>query len=128
MEKLSTRVAHARLLRKCFIDYDREMALVVEHTKPDSGEQEIIAVGRMTQTPGSREAEIAVLVADQFQRCGLGAELLERLMQIGRDEKLERITMTILPENMAMRVLAARYGFEVVKSADLSEIRIALEL
>ncbi len=32
MEKLSERVAHERLLRKCFIDYDREMALIVEST------------------------------------------------------------------------------------------------
>src|ERR1700674_4374856 len=30
MAKLSTRVAHERLIRKCFIDYDREMALVAE--------------------------------------------------------------------------------------------------
>ncbi len=128
MEKLGTRVAHARLLRKCFIDYGREMALVVEHANPATGEGEIIAVGRMTQTPGAREAEIAVLVADQFQHFGLGSELLRRLIQIGRDEKLERITMTILPENMAMRALGARSGFEFVKSSDLSSIHIALKL
>jgi len=41
---------------------------------------------------------------------------------------LERISATILPENMTMRALAARYGFEVVKNADLSAIRIALKL
>ncbi len=128
MEKLSSRVAHARLLRKCFIDYDREMALGAERAKPEGGEKEIIAVGRLTQTPGAREGEIAVLVADQFQHCGLGSELLGRLMQVGRDEKLEGIAMTILPENVAMRALAARFGFEAVKSADLSEIRIALKL
>jgi acetyltransferase len=128
MEKLSSRVAHARLLRKCFIDYDREMALVAEHVNPASTEHEIMAVGRLTRTPGSRESEVAVLVADQFQHCGLGSELLGRLIQVGRDEKLERITATILPENMTMRALAARHGFEVVKNADLSAIRIALKL
>jgi ribosomal protein S18 acetylase RimI-like enzyme len=88
----------------------------------------IVASACMGQFLVGREAEIAVLAADQFQRCGLGAELLERLVQIGRDDKLERLTMTILPENMAMRALAARYGFEVEKNADLSEIRIALKL
>src|SRR5579872_1777243 len=128
MEKLSTRVAHERLLRKCFIDYDREMALVVERENPTSGEREIIAVGRMTQTPGTREAEIAVIVADQYQRCGLGSELLRRLIHIARDEKLERVIMTILPENMAMRALGERTGFEFVKSPDLSSVRISLKL
>jgi acetyltransferase len=128
MEKLSSRVAHSRLLRKCFIDYDREMALVVEHSKPGSGRPEIVAVGRLTRTPGTGEAEVAVLVADQFQHCGLGSELLGRLIQVGRDEKLDRITATILPENMTMRALTVRHGFEVVKNDDLSAIRIALKL
>jgi len=128
MDKLSTRVAHARLLRKCFIDYDREMALVAERVNPANEEHEITAVGRLTRTPGTKEAEVAVLVADQFQHCGLGSELLGRLIQVGRDEKLERITATILPENMSMRALATRHGFETVKNADLSAIRIVLKL
>ena len=128
LEKLSSRVAHARLLRKCFIDYDREMALVVERVNPANADYEIVAVGRLTQIPGAKEAEVAVLVADQFQHCGLGSELLGRLIQVGRDEKLERITATILPENMAMRSLAARHGFEAAKNADLSAIHIALKL
>ena len=128
MEKLSTRVAHARLLRRCFIDYDREMALVAQYTNPTTGSLEIIAVGRLTQTPGAREAEYAILVADQFQKCGLGSELLRRLIQVGRDEKLERITATILPENMAMRALSTRCGFQVVKGPDLSAIHVSMEL
>ena len=85
-------------------------------------------MARLTRTPGAQEAEIAVLVADRFQHCGLGSELLLRLIQFARDEKLERITMTILPENTAMRALSARHGFEVVKSSDLSVVRIALKL
>ncbi len=128
MEKLSSRVAHARLLRKCFIDYDREMALVAERMNPEGAQHEIMAVGRLTRTPGTKEAEVAVLVADQFQHCGLGSELLGRLIQVGRDEKLQRITATILPENMGMRALAARHGFETVKNSDLSAIKIALDL
>ena len=128
MDKLSSRVAHTRLLRKCFIDYDREMALVAERAIPGGTENEIVAVGRLTRTPGTSEAEVAVLVADPFQHCGLGSELLRRLIQVGRDEKLERITATILPENMAMRALAARHGFEAMKNADLSAIHIALKL
>ena len=128
MEKLSSRVAHTRLLRKCFIDYDREMALVAEHSNPQGAISEIMAVGRLTRAPGTKEAEVAVLVADEFQHCGLGSELLGRLIQVGRDEKLQRITASILPENMAMRALAASHGFTVVKNPDLSAIRITLEL
>ncbi len=128
LDKLSTRVAHARLLRKCFIDYDREMALVVERLVPPGAEHDIIAVGRLTRSPSTREAEVAVLVADQFQNCGLGSELLRRLIQVGRDEKLESITATILPENLAMRALMAQNQFKVVKTEDLSAIQVERRL
>ncbi len=128
MQKLSSRVAHERLLQKCFIDYDREMALVAEGADPAGGDPEITAVGRLTRARGSREAEVAVLVADRYQHCGLGSELLGRLIQVARDEKLERIIATILLENMAMRALASRYGFKVIKDEDLSLIRAVLTL
>jgi acetyltransferase len=130
MEKLSSRVAHDRLLRKCFIDYGREMALVAERVNSTGdAEREIVAVGRLTRASGEREAEVAVLVSDRYQRLGLGSELLGRLIQVARDEKLERITATILPENMNMRALAERHGFQAVQNeADLGEIRIALKL
>jgi acetyltransferase len=42
--KLSQRTAHERLTRICFVDYDREMALVTVR-RGDDGEPEIIAVG-----------------------------------------------------------------------------------
>ena len=59
MINLSHRVAHERLTRICFIDYDREMALVAERTDPVTGSPEIIAVGRLIKltppaTPSSR--------------------------------------------------------------------------
>jgi acetyltransferase len=128
MEKLSSRVTHERLARRCSIDYDREMALVAERWNPAGAEKEIIAVGRLIREPETRDAEVAVIVADAFQRCGLGSELLRRLIQVGRDEKLERITATTLPENLAMRSLMARAGFGVVNTSDLSAISMELKL
>ena len=61
-----TLVAHERLMRNCFIDYDREMALVVERVSPSTGEREILAVGRLTKTRAADEAELAALVGDLF--------------------------------------------------------------
>ena len=42
--KLTQRTSHERLTRACFIDYDREMALVAERPNA-AGEPEILAVG-----------------------------------------------------------------------------------
>lgn len=124
MENLSSRIAHDRLLQKCFIDYDREMALVADYTNPQSGQHEIIAVGRLTKDPVNNEAELAVLVGDQWQKQGLGAELVSRLIKVARDQKFVRVVANILPENQSMRSLANRFGF-LVQSSDAAGLVIA---
>jgi acetyltransferase len=128
MEKLSTRIAHERLIRKCFIDYDREMALVADRVAPDTGQHEILGVGRLTRMGGGREAEIAVLVTDRFQRAGLGTELMRRLIQVAREEKLERIVANFLLENATLRTIAERLGFTLEPSDDPECMTAALRL
>jgi acetyltransferase len=118
MESLSSRVDHERLLQKCFIDYDREMALVADFHNPQTSEHEILAVARLTKALGEHDAEVAVLVSDTKQGQGLGTELLARLIEVARDEKLERVIANILPDNLAMRSLADRFAFRVAPGAD----------
>lgn len=115
--KLSHRVAHERLTRICFIDYDREMALVADYSNPDTGQHDILAVGRLSKLHGTNEAEFAMLVNDQTQGQGLGTELLRRLLQIGYDEQLERITAEILTENSAMQRVCEKLGFHLQLTA-----------
>jgi acetyltransferase len=110
--KLDQRIAHERLTRICFIDYDREMALVAQAQDPKDGTPSIVGVGRLTKIRGANEAEFAVLIADQVQRQGLGTELLERLVGIGREWKLDRITGEILAQNLGMQHVARQVGFE----------------
>jgi acetyltransferase len=128
MENLSTRVAHERLIRKCFIDYDREIALVAEYADPRSGQRELRAVGRLSRSRESREAEVAVLVTDKSQHGGLGTELLRRLIAVARAEKMGRIVAHILPENSAMRALADRNGFRIEKSEDPGIVTAVLDV
>jgi acetyltransferase len=128
MENLSARVAHERLIRKCFIDYSQEMALVVERKVPENGQREILAVGRLSKMPGGREAEVAVLVGDRYQRHGLGSELVRRLIQVGRDQGVHEIVANILTENLGMRALANRFGFKMRASDDPMMVTAVLDL
>ena len=123
---LGRRTAHERLTRICFIDYDREMALVVDFKNPETGTHEILAVGRLSKLHGVNEAEFAMLVSDLYQRQGLGTELLRRLVQIGRDEKLDRITADILSENRPMQRVSEKVGFSLQRSTDLVRAEINL--
>jgi acetyltransferase len=128
MEKLSTRVAHERLIRKCFVDYDREIALVVDHQNPQTGEHEIRGVGRLTKIPGTREAEVAVLVSDRFQKQGLGRELVRHLIEVGRAEKIGHVVANILNENDGMRALARHFSFRIRDTGDPSMVVAVLDL
>jgi len=123
--KLSQRTAHERLTRICFIDYDREMALAVEHKKAD-GTAQIIGIGRMSKLRGRNEAEMAVLVDDRYQRQGMGTELYRRLIEIAQEEHLARIVSTILAENREMQAICRKLGFEM--KADLADGTIQAEL
>jgi acetyltransferase len=123
--KLSQRTAHERLTRICFIDYDRELALVVEHKKAD-GTREIISVSRMSKLHGRNEAELAVIVRDEFQAKGLGTELYRQMVLIARDEKLSKVNAVMLGDNREMRSMVQKLGFKV--KSDLEENLVEAEL
>ena len=125
---LSRRVEHERLLRICFAGYDREMVLVAERTDPSTGECRIVAVGRMNKLHSGNEAEVAILVSDQYQKLGLGSELLRRVIQIARDEKLSRVSAEMLTDNIAMQIITKRLGFRVRAVEDPTSVRAFLDL
>jgi acetyltransferase len=127
--KLNQRVAHERLTRICFIDYDREMALVAEHRDPATGERQVLGVGRLTKVHGLRQAEFAVIVADEFQRLGVGGELLARLARVARAERIDRVAGDVLAENADMVRLAERHGFTAAVTPDDPQVmRLTLDL
>ncbi|MGA2247459.1 MAG: bifunctional acetate--CoA ligase family protein/GNAT family N-acetyltransferase [Verrucomicrobiota bacterium] len=116
--KLSQRVAHDRLVRICFNDYDREIALVAELKVPKGEPKKILGVGRLSKQHNPGEAEFAVLVSDEWQRQGLGCELLRRMIEIGRDEKLKHLSGAVLADNHAMQHICRKVGFKVVHNGD----------
>jgi acetyltransferase len=114
---LSERVAHERLVRICFNDYDRELALVVDHEDPYTGEPEIMAVGRITKVSGTDDAQFAILVADPFQRRGLGAELLRQMKAVAKQEKIRHLKAEFLIDNSVTRRMYEKLGFRLEKVA-----------
>jgi acetyltransferase len=109
---LEQRTMHERLRRVCFVDYDREMALVADSKKRDRTHQ-ILGVGRLIKEHGINEAEFAVLVGDPWQGKGLGTELLKLLVEIGRKEHLQRIVGHIAAKNTTMKRVCEEVGFKL---------------
>lgn len=76
----------------------------------------------------AEEAEIGVIVADKFQHQGLGAELIKKLIDIARIEKIKRIVAHFHSENSAIRHLAKHGGATVERTSDPTCFRIQLDL
>ncbi|MCY7417127.1 MAG: GNAT family N-acetyltransferase, partial [Chloroflexi bacterium] len=124
---LDLRLAHERLIRVCFSDYDRELALVAECTDAH-GTPIIAGVGRLSKLRDGVSGEFAVLVSDRYQGRGLGSELLARLVDIARREGLSLIMADILATNGPMIRLAQGQGFAI--EGDLADevVHARLEL
>lgn len=127
-QRLESRVAHERLIRKCFVDYDREVALVAEHLNEDTGTSELLGVGRLVRQADEEEAELGVVVADRCQGVGLGRELVRRLIEIAKKEGIRCIKAEILTENTAMVALARHFHFHCARSEDPQSLTATLTL
>jgi acetyltransferase len=102
---------------------------VAETRDPESGAPRIVAVGRLSKAHGRNEAEFAILVADAWQRQGLGTELLRRLVRIGRDEGLDLIYAEMLGSNAGMRRASEAAGFRIgTVPGDQGVLRAELDL
>jgi acetyltransferase len=122
------RTAHERLVRICFVDYDREMALVAECAHPDPSLPRIVGVGRLSRTFGSDDAVFAVLVTDARQGMGVGTELLRRIVEVARAEGVATLSADMRADNDGMRRAAEKVGFELMAGSAEEIIRAEMRL
>lgn len=124
---LSERLRHERLSRLCFIDYDREIALLALTEDEELGLEKILGVGRLSKESGTTEqiGNFRLLVADQVQGQGIGSILLERLIEVARAEKLDVLRGQILSENQEMQAICRRFGFTLANHPTAKDRLIA---
>jgi acetyltransferase len=125
--QLDARIDHARLARVCLNDFDQDIALVAEQTRPD-GRKHVLAIGRLGRAAGADRAEFALLVSDAFQQQGLGTILLHRLIDIARTHGIRRLDADILPDNHGMLALCRRLKMRTRYDADNATIVATLDL
>jgi acetyltransferase len=68
------------------------------------------------------------LVADTFQRRGLGAELLRRLMAAAKAEKIKHLQAEFLIENTATRRMCEKLGFRLEKAVDQGIVKAEITI
>lgn len=109
---LDDRVAHDRLIRICFSDYDREWVIVAEVKNHEK--KQIAGIGRLFRIIGTNKAEFKLTIIDSFHNLGLGTEILKHLIHIAEKENIDPIEGFILSENIGMIKITTKLGFKVI--------------
>lgn len=93
----------------CFanVDYRRRLALVAE--RETVAGVEIVGVGRYEPSGEEGTGEVAFVLEDGYQGQGLGAVLLDAVVQAGTERGLTRFRAFVLAENRRMLSLLARH-------------------
>lgn len=119
-------ITHEMLIRFCNIDYDREMAIVVEIKQADK--RRIVGIGRLIVDSGFKTSQFAVLVHDDFQGKGVGYMLLDMMIGIAQEKGMEEIYGIVLTDNQRMLRLCNRLGFSSTKLPDgISRVSLVLK-
>jgi acetyltransferase len=117
-------VSHETLTRYCNLDYDREIAIVAEMQED---KRKIIGVSRVILEPGGKCGEFAVVVGDQWQGLGLGAKLIDYVIEIGKDMSLKTIYGFVVSGNAKMVHLCTKKGFKMERiDEDLTKATLDL--
>ncbi len=104
------------------VDGINRAAYVIEH------DGEIIAVGRYDRLEDPCSAEVAFVVADEFQDRGLGTLLLERLTQTARRVGIGEFKASVLVENSAMLAVFHGAGFPMTQTRIYDVIELTMEI
>jgi GNAT superfamily N-acetyltransferase len=119
---LHPRLSSAEVEHLTHVDYLDRLALVCE----DHGH--LVAVGRYERLPGTREAEVAFVVADAYQHRGLGSLLLQRLVEAARDRGIETFTAETLAENRDMIDVFMSSGFPVTTTTEWGTVYLSFPI
>lgn len=99
------------LFQLTHIDYKSRFALVA--VIPETNNDAVIAVARYSYDPEKKTADFAIVIRDDWQRCGLGKSMLRKLFAIGREHGITRFVSVIDPENHLMKHLLRNLGYPV---------------
>jgi acetyltransferase len=102
---------HEAATHYCYIDYDREIAIVAE-ADTENGKK-LVGVGRLIADPDHESVEFAVLIADKWQNKDLGSMLTDYCMEISKNWGLKKIVAQTTSDNQRMINVLQKRGFEI---------------
>lgn len=118
--------SHEVASRYCYIDYDRELAIVAE--VGEGTDRRFVGVGRLVAEPGRTSAEYAVLVQDAWQDKGLGGLLTDDCLGIAKEWGVRTVTAITTTDNPRMIAVFEKRGFRIVNDLESSLVEVSKDL
>jgi acetyltransferase len=118
--------SHEVATRYCYIDYDREVAIVVE--KSDGDKKQLLGVGRLIADPDHETVEYAILIVDSWQQKDLGNILTDYCLEIAESWKLKKIVAQTTTDNKRMITVFRKRGFKIEANSGDSTVDVTKEL
>lgn len=103
--------SHEVATRFCYIDYDREIAIVAEVV--EEGKRKLIGVGRLIADPDHESVEYAILIADAWQQKDLGNIITDFCLQIAGTWNLKKIVAQTTSDNKRMIFVFKKRNFRI---------------
>lgn len=104
------------LVRFTQLDYDRELAMIA--VTQDNGQETELGVARYFTHPNGKNCEFAIVIADEWQRKGLGSQLMQSLIAAARAQGIEWMEGDVLSENTKMLHMMKKLGFSAQPLSD----------
>ena len=116
---------HEVATRYCYIDYNRELAIVAQIK--EGNDSKIIGIGRLIADPDHETVEYAILITDEWQNKELGSMLTDYCMEIAKKWKLKKLVAQTSTDNHRMIKMFEKRGFKIEKQDD-STVDVSKEL
>jgi acetyltransferase len=118
--------SHEVATRFCYIDYNREIAIVAEIE--EDGKRKLIGVGRLISDPEQHTVEYAVLITDKWQNRDLGGILTDYCLEIAEKWGMKKIYAQTTSDNHRMISLFKKRGFRILEREDDNTVEVEKEI
>lgn len=117
---------HDKLQVFCNVDFQNEVALVGVAGPVEA--LQIVAIGRYFLQKDGKEADLAFIVRDDFQRQGLGSYLFDQLVEIGKSRGVKTFCADVLTENAGMLKIFKRSNLNVETENEDGVVHVTMDV
>ena len=120
-------LSHRWLQEFAVVDYSKKMVILAVLDGGKAGREEVVGIGQYSLLGESMTAEVAYVVRDDFQRKGVGRELLARLTLLAKRQGVLGFVAEVLSTNIQVFRMFQKMGFalETVWEEDgVRELRV----